>query len=631
MIKVLIKFAHGLGDTVQLSVVLRHLAIFHPDWQITVHCGRGKHTALLGLCHQVIHDQEREPNEHDYAVVFSLMWFENYCRYLDRPNTKVTNTLTEVFNLPWMEDLGRYQIKVRPDAVVRASKYLQETGCRFDEVKKRFQAVLLHYEGNTSQSKKNLSHWQAREICFAIQETGRVPVLLDWDRRSPLPDQKTIFCPRAGQDDIWGGFGSGDAEILAALISLSEAFIGIDSGPGKVASATDTPTLIHWLGHHPMQFHDPAANTVHLIPENHRTLPPCVSDERIVNWFMVHYAYLTYKDPHDQLTLTAGWLSKTLDAPLVLPKEKKRFVLPGGIGDCMWALLKLQGFLEQGEKADIILAERPGEEIGQRAVPFLKRFDFVGSVEVSDIPIHVDKDHAPTDEQGRYRYLEDGPRYGYHYLIPNRVLEHGQRLETWHPDVPLNWDVLEHFSWENTERGSSLAKVLSPFAAFYLGPETGHTNEGHNYNWLWQPHQWLELGKSLRQSGLRIAVVGAPYDRSFWERYVRPGVQETGQHWLDLIGRFEIGETLAFLRQARVLVSYQCGLGIVAHYLGVPTIMWWRPDGNSGHPTRKLSFDNRMRNSWVRPGWEEKYLGCLYNQENVNDILTTIDVRGWLR
>ncbi len=33
---VLIEFAHGLGDAVQFSVVLKHLRKYKPDWNIDV-------------------------------------------------------------------------------------------------------------------------------------------------------------------------------------------------------------------------------------------------------------------------------------------------------------------------------------------------------------------------------------------------------------------------------------------------------------------------------------------------------------------------------------------------------------------------------------------------------------------
>jgi hypothetical protein len=70
----------------------------------------------------------------------------------------------------------------------------------------------------------------------------RQRVVLDWDRRSPLPDGVRIHNPGADHE-LWGGSGTGDAETLAALIEQSALLVGVDSGPLHVAGATATPTL----------------------------------------------------------------------------------------------------------------------------------------------------------------------------------------------------------------------------------------------------------------------------------------------------------------------------------------------------------------------------------------------------
>ena len=621
---VLIRFVHGLGDVVQFSVILKHLRKYRADWQVTVRCGRGKHSALNGLCHRVMHDQEPEPNDHDYKIVLELMWFENYNRFPDRPNSKITNCLREVFGLEWDRELGCYHINVRDEAKIRAREYLTSIGALG-------KAVILHYQGNTSERKKNLLHWQAEEICRTILAAGRVPVLFDWDNRSNIADNKTIFKPHTGKGDIWGGFGSGDAETIAALIELSAAYVGIDSGPGKVASATATPTLINWIGHHPIQFHDLAENTLHLVPANHRTMTPACDDTRIADFFEKNYRFRTYNGEHDLVTQIRLWLSETLKCPEIGRSEMEtRFVIPNGIGDTIWALTKIRSIA--GDKpVNIVLSGDPSRALDHRTVPFLERFDFVRRVQVLDIPVLHDKHERPARKDGRYDYVPDGLRGDFHYLVPNAVLEQGERLETWQPDHPVDWDIMSHFSWANTERGDSVGQAMETFAAFYLGPEGGHTDEGHNFGWLWEPKHWIALGRMFKERGLNIALFGADYDRSFWERYVKEGVEADGQKWIDLIGRFEIGETFACLKHARVLISYQCGLGIVSHYLGVPVVMWWRPDGNTLHPVRHICFDNRMKDAWVRPGREDRYMGCLYGRETPGDIMAEIDRKGWLK
>ncbi len=289
---VLIKFWHGLGDAIQFTVVLKHLAATRPDWAVDVWSLRGKHSSFHGLCRRSYHDQEPRPPQSAYARVFDLGWYENYNRYGDRPNSKITNCLAEIFRIPYDPALGRYEVRPTPEAHRAAEFYFRSIGLAPGPAG-RFPVALFHYQGNTSGAKKNLGQEDVAAAVGAALQSGLTPVILDWDHRSPLPDGRRVFCPSVGPGDIWGGFGSGDCGVLTALIARAALFVGIDSGPGKCASATDTPAVIVWTGHHPMQFHDPAPNTLHLLPENHHELPP-MENAAAARYFEGHYRYACY-------------------------------------------------------------------------------------------------------------------------------------------------------------------------------------------------------------------------------------------------------------------------------------------------------------------------------------------------
>lgn len=631
MPRILLHFPHGLGDVVQFSVVLKHLRQHRPDWEVHVRCGRGKHSALIGQCAGVTHDQEPPPGGH-WDTEATLGWYENYSCFEDKPNSKITNCLAEVFGMGYDASLGRYRVEISDEARCRARAYLESIGVPAVFGGHKYAAVLLHYEGNTSTWKKNLKHWQAKVLCDQIVRSRRVPIVLDWDRRSPLPDQETIFCPRPGESDIWGNFGSGDAAVIAALIELAEAYLGVDSGPGKVASATSTPALIAWRDHHPIQFHDPAPNTTHLLPTNWQKLPPVIDRPGVGRYFEKHYKFTTYHGEFGLVEEAGSWLRGILGPELEGAMAAKAFVCPNGIGDTLWVLHKIRS-IAGDRPIEMVLSGQPDRDVNWRAVPFLKRFPFIDRVSVLDVPVlWSEDDDKRNDAQGRYRYIEDGEHNGFIYLVPNAVLERGERLETWRPDHPVDWDVVKEFDWSDTERGTDLGRAFRPFACFYLGPEAGNVDEGHNRGFLWEPKHWVELALMFQDRGLRIVVVGADYDRSYWERYVRPGVAEAGMKWFDLIGKLEIGETMALIRESKFFVSYQCGLAIFAHYLGQRVACWWRPDGDSIHPKRLVGFDNRMKDSWTNPKIVAagKYLGLFYRKETPYDIFAEMEKRGWL-
>jgi FkbM family methyltransferase len=291
-VKALLHFTHGLGDAVQLTCVLQHLRKYRPDWELYLQALRGKHSAGHGWCRRVWHDQEPPPDRAFFDRVFRLEWYENYNAYTDCPNTKVTNCLREVFGIQPDPTLLQYRLHLGTEALDAASRYLEQIGCT-RPAGGRFNAVVVHYQGNTSTPKKNLEHAQAAALCEAVLDAGYVPVVLDWDRRSPLPDGRRVFNPGTHPGDLWGGFGSGDAERITALVQQCSLFVGIDSGPQKCAGATDTPAIGVWTGHSPVQFMDLCDNFTHLVPEDYHCTPPC-HNRAVAAYFVNHYRFRTY-------------------------------------------------------------------------------------------------------------------------------------------------------------------------------------------------------------------------------------------------------------------------------------------------------------------------------------------------
>lgn len=289
--RVLIEFRHGLGDAVQLTVVLEHLKHYHPDWDLDVAALVGKHSAFHGLCRSVhVLDRDRVSTT-DYDEVFRLDWHESRTAHAACPSTKPVRCLTEVFRLTPLVEFCTYTIHCSDRARDLARRYLESVCPDGPNAGGRFPVVLLHYQGNTSGDQKDLPHDLAREVCEVIRRVGRVPVILDWDRRSPLPDGKGIHNPGADHE-LWGGTGTGDAEVLAALIAASELLAGVDSGPLHVAAATTTGTVGVWTQHHPVHYFDLADNVLHLVPGDHERL---AGGQACLDYFRVRYRWRPYR------------------------------------------------------------------------------------------------------------------------------------------------------------------------------------------------------------------------------------------------------------------------------------------------------------------------------------------------
>ena len=289
---------YGLGDGVQMSAVLRHIAKARPHWRIDYCAEEGKHQVGRGIVTNTFAYGQPNPSPHYDAEVLICL-YDTWANWHDRPNTRVSSALHERFGLPWDPECGRYQVLVSEFARDQAKVLLHgisNSGAERDPSA----CVAVHYEGDSSPTKKNLTHAQARQICETIEHMGRRPIILDWRNKSALPFRR-ISIPSQ-----WGR----DAEMVCAVISQCKAFVGIDSGPGKCASATDTPALIVWTGHHPAPFHDPAPNTTHLVPRGYHGLEPVCNDPGVIKWFEAHHNILTYeRDPVKEVN---KWLATVL-------------------------------------------------------------------------------------------------------------------------------------------------------------------------------------------------------------------------------------------------------------------------------------------------------------------------------
>jgi hypothetical protein len=294
MTSVLIKFRHGLGDAVQLSTVLRHLSRLQPTWEVDVAALIGKHSAFRELCRNIVIFDRQHCDEASYERVIDLDWPECPTCYADSPSTKAERCLREQFGIIPQSDLWGYQIHPSDEDWELARRYFERDVRVTASSEGRYPIALIHYEGNTSAAEKNLPLLVVSVLCEQVIRCGAVPVILDWDRRSPLPDGKRIFNPHPDLE-LWRGYGTGDAGVLAALISRAALFIGVDSGPLHVAAATETPSLAVWTGHHPVHYICPSKNIVHLVPDDHVRL---LRGDRDAGgeFFQRHYRFETYDD-----------------------------------------------------------------------------------------------------------------------------------------------------------------------------------------------------------------------------------------------------------------------------------------------------------------------------------------------
>lgn len=295
---------YGLGDAVQMSAVLRHVAKYRPNWTVDYQAEEGRHQVGRGIVANTFAYGAMYPTKHYDAEVLICL-YDTWANWHNRPNTRVSSCLHEHFGMEWDRECGRYQVNVPRDTcylVQEAMSYMTATRPKLNT-----RAVAVHYAGDSDRARKNLTDEQASAVCDHIIKLGRVPLLVDW-RNESLLSNRTNVCTtgKCSYSREWGR----DAGINTVVIGLCEAFVGIDSGPSKCASATDTPALVTWTGHHPAPFHDPAPNTTHLVPRDYHGLQPVCNDRGVIEWFEANYNVCQYD--HDPVEEIKRWLTETL-------------------------------------------------------------------------------------------------------------------------------------------------------------------------------------------------------------------------------------------------------------------------------------------------------------------------------
>jgi hypothetical protein len=316
------------------------------------------------------------------------------------------------------------------------------------------------------------------------------------------------------------------------------------------------------------------------------------------------------------------------------------FLLPQGIGDSVWALHKIQSVrdkLAPSAPIDVMLSCGERNILQDRAMDFIRRFDFVNSVdmregwEIREEPIFHPAGYWNYIKDGMYRFRDEVACV----LIPNAALERGIRIEQWLPQYDIDWNIFDHFHITTEEQavGEKLRRRLGPYAVFYPGPLGGNTFEGHNRNMLWKPEEWVALGERIHHElGLPIVAVGASYDYDYFEYFITPRLNGASFYWTNLIGETSLGELFSVTSHAKFVISYQAGVGIVATYLRTPTAIFWRERGDSISNHGFLSFENEMASAWVPSAIIESgaHLPLIYKRHGVDYIMSEIKRRGWV-
>lgn len=299
------------------------------------------------------------------------------------------------------------------------------------------------------------------------------------------------------------------------------------------------------------------------------------------HWKLTEHLWMLTEEQLVELLKVTGFVASTWTNPIPskfvmeaerVVEQRPQILVPAGIGDAYWVLVKLRGFLK---KHGLGLPDVWVQEGGpRRTEPFLRLVPFIHAAGYYQAPPMFRKlFHEAYMLNGRTVYSKTDPGHGQTmpgidwFIAYNGILRHSRSLQDVDPEFGCEWYFPMHFS-KTTRAMTAKLQQEGPYMAVYL------TDNGLYGKWWAEfgPRRMHEALKEVQRSlGLRMVFVGAEWDRKTL------GEQIVGEEssWLNLISKTSYEELAGVLRGAACVFGWPSGATLVPPAWHVPTFLVW--------------------------------------------------------
>lgn len=262
----------------------------------------------------------------------------------------------------------------------------------------------------------------------------------------------------------------------------------------------------------------------------------------------------------------------TLEKPT---QDRPKILVPPGIGDCYWSLVKLRAFLQREglglPDVSIVHPKSRKFKAHRRSVPFLEMFPRLHStgkvVDNGPKARHQDVWREAYHQSGRTIFKDV---LGFDFFICyNGVMRYGMSLTEADPDLECDWSPPSFRSLEQREfRSKSIEKYGKYFLAYFAFVGTNRHLFKHFS--LQDCIGWIN--RVSRGTGWTPVFVGAEWDKS--DNYLSRMIHQV-PNCVDLIGKTTIQQLFGLMRGSQAVLGIPSGLTIMAAVDGLPTVMIW--------------------------------------------------------
>lgn len=273
--------------------------------------------------------------------------------------------------------------------------------------------------------------------------------------------------------------------------------------------------------------------------------------------------------------------------------------MPPGVGDLHWIMTKMESFKEKNNIGKIKVVMNMPREEGARSyhsysIEYFNLIPFIDSAERINKALGFE--YALNRGSGIPLFKN---RTGCDYVIEfNSALEKGINLKNILPEYEINYDYPIDEPEKERKFAEAFKETIGEKLVLFFTASIGG-----NYHWvkhLWTPKNWVELARKIyNKTGCRVVLIGAKWDGDYADA-IHEHDTESIIH--SMVGKTSLTQLFAILRKANVLITWQCGVGIMATQFRIPVVAFW-PIKTETNP--RGIFNRPFMRAWLPPWAEE--------------------------
>lgn len=289
--------------------------------------------------------------------------------------------------------------------------------------------------------------------------------------------------------------------------------------------------------------------------------------------------------------------SKTVFVCSKPEQQRPTILVPPGIGDSYWSIVKMESFLKENSLGipDVtVVCPRSKKHNGhERAFPFLQLFPFINCTWSV-----IDGQDRKSKQIWQEAYARPGRTVfknvlGYDYFLSyNGHLRVGKQLEeadnllcNWHPKMFVSLEQ-EHFK-------QFCLNTYGPYVVFYF------VFQGTYRYWTADfPVERIKdfVMQFTEKTGLRPVFAGGRWDA---EEPILSSLVSSIPGAVDLLGKTTVRQLFGLLTGSSLVVGFPSGLTIMSAVLGAKTLCIWNTYYNKDFFWHAVPPDTRRKNYFV--------------------------------